>query len=74
MSVADFDQSGFGGYTQQEAQTHRVRDSIARAIAETFCSTEFSKHIESYELRKTVAKMIDVGGYKLHIIHVGYDK
>lgn len=48
-SVSDFDHHGYGGYTQQEAQTHRVRDAIARAVADALASSEFTKHIDKME-------------------------
>lgn len=71
-SVCDFDQSGYGGYTMQEAQTHRIRDAVARAVAEQLCSSEFTKHIDGYQRQKVMQAMIDRGGYRLHIIPVGY--
>jgi hypothetical protein len=72
-SCADFDQSGYGGYTMQEAQTHRIRETIARRVAEAFASTEFTKHLDTYKVRCVIDQMIARDGYFLHIIPVGYE-
>lgn len=72
-SVSDFDHHGYGGYTQQEAQTHRVRDAIARAVADALASSEFTKHIDNYHKREVLSAMERNDGYRLHVVPVGYE-
>lgn len=72
-SVSDFRHDGYGGYTMQEAQTHRARDAIARAVADALASSEFTKHIDNYHKREVLSQMERQDGYRLHIVPVGHE-
>jgi hypothetical protein len=72
-NAADFDYSGYGGFSLEEAQIIRVKDAIARKVAEAFASTEFTKHLDRYRLQEVLRQMQDRDGYKLHIIGIGHE-
>lgn len=72
-SVSDFSTDGYGGFTMRQAQEHRIRYAVADAVAERFASTEFTKHLDNYQRRQVLDAMTRDGGYKLHIIPIGYD-
>jgi hypothetical protein len=72
-SASDFDLSGYGGYSLEEGQTHRIRDAIAHRVAEAMASSDFTKNMSTYERRKVVEAMIAKDGYRLHIIPIGHE-
>jgi hypothetical protein len=73
-SVSDFERSGYGGYSLKDSQTVRVKDEIGRQVAEAFASSEFTKHLDRYNVQKVLSAMQSNDGYKLHIISVGHEE
>jgi hypothetical protein len=73
-SVSDFERSGYGGYSLQQSQTVRVKDAIGRKVAEAFASSEFTKHLDRYNVQRVLEAMQQNDGYKLHIISVGHEE
>ena len=71
-SVSDFNQNGYGGFSLEEAQTSRVKDSIASAVADMLCSSAFTKHLDNYRKREVLSQMQTRDGYHLHIIPIGH--
>lgn len=72
-SVSDFDYSGYGGFSLQQSQEVRVQDAIARKVANALCSSDFTRHMETHDMKRVMRQMIDRDGYKLHIIPVGHE-
>lgn len=65
-AVADFDQSGYGGFSLHEAQTLRIKDAIASEVARRFCSDDYIKHLDRYKRSEVINAMVRNDGYHLH--------
>jgi hypothetical protein len=73
-SVSDFDRSGYGGFTLQEAQRYRVRRKLAYAVLNAYCSPVIVKALSEYDCRAIIDKLTRESGFTETIIPIGYDE
>lgn len=72
-SVTDFDRSGYGGYTQQEAQELRVKQALSYDFVRKTCSDVVLSVIQPYRCDEIVWALINQKGFKRTLVPVGYD-
>jgi hypothetical protein len=61
-SVSDFDDSGYGGFSLQEAQRFRCKTKLARAVMQAYCSDRVLAVFETYDCEQILNKMVRNGG------------
>lgn len=69
-NAADFDRSGYGGFTLLEAQTIRVKSAVKREAVRRLCHSDVPACLDSYEVERLVDSLISKKGYRLTIIPV----
>lgn len=57
-SVSDFDRSGYGGCSLEEAQGIRAKRALSRAVANAYCSPVFADKLNWMDCEKV---MLDDG-------------
>lgn len=72
-SVSDFDRSGYGGYSLQEAQRFRVRRKLAHAVVNAYCSPVIVKALSEFDCAEIINKLTREQGFTETIIPIGYD-
>jgi hypothetical protein len=73
-SVSDFDTSGYGGYTKQEAQQYRVKLKLADAAIRAYCSDIIADVIDTYRREEIINDLIRKKGFVRTLLPVGYDE
>ena len=72
-AATDFDTSGYGGFTLQEAQTIRAKDAVYRKLIHNLCSADMANAIGSHYSQQIFQQMQHTAGYTLHTIKIGYE-
>lgn len=70
--VTDFERSGYGGFTLEEAQRIRCKRALNRAVVSRFASDPLANAISEYSAESIVSEMVDKGGYRKHFITIGH--
>jgi hypothetical protein len=71
---ADFEQSGYGGFTLLEAQRIRCRRGLAREVIERFAGEPLAKAVDQYRAEEIVGNMVEKQGYQKHFIVIGHEE
>ena len=71
---ADFQRSGYGGFTLVESQRVRCRDGLARATVEAYASPALTRVVDTYDAKSMVGKLVNSHGYRVHEIVIGHGK
>jgi hypothetical protein len=71
VNAADFDRSGYGGYTMQEAQSYRARNAAKRKLFQDLCHPDVPKAMTEYDVDRLWTAM-EKNGYKMTVIAVGH--
>lgn len=74
ISVADFDQSSYGGYSVEEAQKLRVKRDLAFAVARALCSPLFVDAMSSHQCEDIFNNMIKKGVLTRTIIPINHEE
>ena len=72
VSVSDFDESGYGGFTLREAQEIRARRNLAYAMVRAYCSNVILDVMEPYDCEQMLRKLEHKGSHKVTLIPVGH--
>ena len=72
VSVSDFDESGYGGFTLREAQEHRARRGLAFAMVRAYCSNVILDVMDPYDCEQMLRKLERKGSHKVTLIPVGH--
>ncbi len=60
-TACDFEKSGFGGFTLEQAQKIRCRNRINREIVSAYASPDLADNIESYTCERIVDDLMRKG-------------
>jgi hypothetical protein len=71
-SVSDFTHDGYGGFSLQEAQEHRVKRHLAFAVIRAYCSDFIIPAIEPYDCEQIVARLTRQHGFTRTLIPIGH--
>ncbi len=71
--AADFNQSGYGGFTPAEAQSIRAHDKMTRALLRETCATYIASSVSSYAADLILREVCENQRFKVHKIYIGYD-
>lgn len=69
---ADFDNSGYGGFSLKEAQEMRAKKSMVMAVVDMYCSPDFARAIDSYAAQEIVRKLCAEHKCKIEISYIGH--
>lgn len=72
-SVSDFNTSGYGGFSLQQAQEMRVKRSLAHEVMEKLSSPLICEAIDTYDAEKLVNSMCSRCGCRVEIVAVGHE-
>lgn len=72
-SVSDFDSSGYGGFSLQEAQTRRVKQALALKFLDSTCNDIVVSVLDPHRCEEIVWALCSKKGFKRTIIPVGYE-
>lgn len=70
-SVNDFEESGFGGFTLEQAQKIRCKNRIAREVVSSYSSPDFADNVKSYTAERIVDDLLEAG-FKIHYEYIGH--
>lgn len=72
---ADFDRSGYGGFTMLQAQTMRAEQMVKREAIRAMCNAAFAKAACEYSGSgpRIIDDMCRAHGYRIEIIRIGYE-
>ncbi len=70
-TAADFDASGYGGFTLEESQKIRARKRVQRDTVKRLCSALVTDCLDEYELERIWAAMARKG-WKEHVESIGW--
>jgi hypothetical protein len=71
-SVSDFDTSGYGGFTLQQAQEMRVKRSLAHEVLDKLSSPLICEAVDTYDAQKIMDSMCSRCGCRVEIVAVGH--
>lgn len=69
-SVADFERSGYGGYTLLEAQTLRAKQAVKWKAVRALCHNDVPDSLDSYEVERIAESLIRKKGYRMTVFLV----
>jgi hypothetical protein len=72
VSVSDFNRSGYGGFTLQEAQTMRAKEALARTAIRAFCNDDLADVIDRYRAEEIIRALCDKKKYRVEMIVIGH--
>jgi len=72
-NVSDFNTSGYGGFSLQQAQEMRVKRSLAHEVFKSLSSPLIFDAIDTYDAQKIMDSMCSRCGCRVEIIAVGHE-
>lgn len=72
-SASDFETSSPGGFTLNDAQTMRAKQSVKWAAVRALCHPDVPDALSSYEVEKIAEGLIRKKSYRLSVIPVGQE-
>jgi hypothetical protein len=70
---ADFDNSGYGGFTTAQAQKLRLKGAVAFAMMRAYCSPVVVKAMTGYRVEETMDELCRSHGFRLTWLPINYD-
>ena len=71
--TSDFDRSGYGGFTVQQAQSIRCKDRLWRVALDRLANPIVAQAAGSYHGPAIIEEMCRKHGFRTHEIAIGYD-
>lgn len=71
-AVADFDRSGYGGFTLARAQEIRVRTAAAMAMVKAYASPALTRAISAHDCDRIMERLCREHGYRLTVKAIGH--
>ena len=71
-NVSDFNTSGYGGFSLQQAQEIRVKSSLAHEVLEKLSSPLICAAVDTYDAKKIMDNMCSRCGCRVEIVSVGH--
>ena len=71
-TATDFDQSGSGGFTWQEAQELRAKRQVSTNFLRSTCNSFIANVISDYQRDEIMRKLCHENGFKLTVVRIGY--
>lgn len=71
-NVSDFNSSGYGGFTLQQAQEIRAKSSLAHEMLEKLSSPLICAAVDTYDAKKIMDNMCSRCGCRVEIVSVGH--
>lgn len=68
--AADFNSTGYGGFTLQEAQRIRTKRKLAINVCNAYSSPQFTRGIQDYDAEQIMQRLIDKHGCHVHEINI----
>ena len=72
-SVSDFEDSGYGGFSLQEAQRFRCKTKLAHAVMQAYCSDRVLAVFDNYYCEQLLNKLVSNGGRATYL-PVGWEQ
>lgn len=72
--AADFDRGGYGGFTLQQSQAHRVDERLGRAVIDAYSSPDLSRALSRFNVGDMMRTLVNQYGCKVHEINIGHDE
>ncbi len=70
-TCADFDKSGYGGFTLREAQKIRAKRGLIGKVVRAYCSPNLTDNIEEYTYERIFNDLVS-NGAKVHFEYIGH--
>jgi hypothetical protein len=70
---ADFDHSGYGGFTTAQAQKVRLKQAVAFAMIRAYCSPVVVKAMTGYRVEEVMEELCRHHGFRLTWKAIGHD-
>ena len=71
--AADFDRSGYGGYTLADSQSVRARRQLAINVVNAYASTQLARAVDAYDAERMVQRLCQTHGCKIQEVIIGGD-
>lgn len=73
-TVTDFDRSGYGGFSMQEAQEYRAKRALAWEFVRKACSDVIVKAMDEYQCDRIISNVCSQQGFTRTILPIGYEE